>query len=632
MNTNSLTAHHTFPFVTTCLLFFVFFPFCSILINEALLQSAIIPLTTMPLFNILGITIPALFISCVAGKAFTLNQSLSVLLFGCSFLISGLATLMANLLIDWATFNTLVTIHNCGVFLSGTALITSSWLQLRPCTYFIRHSLPVLLIFYWGSLLIIVLLAGAALANLTPVFWIANDGPTEIRQAILEVSVILHFQSSLLLFLKYVKSKSSFMLWYSASLLLIACGLFFVSIQQSVGDPFNLIGRCLQYTGYLYAMVAVWSAAKETRETESPREALAKFFLNAEVNYQDLVETAGFAVVSTDGTGQILIWNSFAEQLFGISKQHAIGKKLRDTLPGLDSSLSQAPTVSSRMNQEFTTEIALGEQSIPVELFSSLRKTEYGWTCTYIFKDLTEKKRYEAELARLSSLDLVGQMAAAIAHEVRNPMTTVRGFLQYYSKNLDAEKKGKYYLMIQELDRANAIISEYLSLARNKTTTFKCHSLSVTVNHLHPLMQAYALEQNKVIVLDVQDTPFILMDEKQIKQLISNLVNNALDALPPQGVVKILVFVEADSIILSVQDNGPGIPEEILSKLGTPFLTTKSNGTGLGLSVCYRIVQRHQAVMEVQTSPYGSSFNIRFPLNEKIYSPCMQKASTLSLQ
>ena len=170
--------------------------------------------------------------------------------------------------------------------------------------------------------------------------------------------------------------------------------------------------------------------------------------------------------------------------------------------------------------------------------------------------------------------------------------------------------------MIDEIDRANSIITEYLSLAKNKTATFKLRNLSLVVNNMKDLMEAYVLEQGKNISFEVDfaTTSNILMDQQEIKQLISNLVRNAVEALPPQGIIKIRVAQEEHEVILSVVDDGPGIPTDLLSKLGTPFITTKSNGTGLGLSVCYRIASRHHAVIQVDSSIHGTAFHIHFPL------------------
>lgn len=234
-----------------------------------------------------------------------------------------------------------------------------------------------------------------------------------------------------------------------------------------------------------------------------------------------------------------------------------------------------------------------------------------------ITRDITDFRVMEKEMARFDRLDLVGEMAAGIGHEVRNPMTTVRGFLQMLErKNKDTRQTEYFKLMISELDRANSIITEFLSLAKNKAVYLQELKLDSVVKVLYPLMKADAMLKDKDVVVDLAPVPAILADEKEIRQLILNLVRNGLEAMPGRGRLTIRTFAEAEQVALAVQDEGTGIPAEVLDKLGTPFFTTKEQGTGLGLAVCYSIANRHGAVIETDTGPGGTTFTIRFPMNK----------------
>ncbi|MGI6492193.1 MAG: two-component system sensor histidine kinase NtrB [Pelotomaculum sp.] len=228
-------------------------------------------------------------------------------------------------------------------------------------------------------------------------------------------------------------------------------------------------------------------------------------------------------------------------------------------------------------------------------------------------RDITQLKTYQKEMARLDCLHLVGEMAASISHEIRNPMTTVRGFLQLLSKK-DQYALDKNYmdLMIEELDRANGIITEYLSLAKNKAVEKKRQSLNQRIRTIFSLIQAEALKQEKSIKLELGEIPYTVMDKNEIHQLLLNLIRNGLDAMAPGGVLTIKTYREGDQVVLSVIDQGQGIAPEILDKIGTPFFSTKENGTGLGLSVCYSIVQRHNAEITIDTSPSGTTFCVKF--------------------
>jgi PAS domain S-box-containing protein len=227
--------------------------------------------------------------------------------------------------------------------------------------------------------------------------------------------------------------------------------------------------------------------------------------------------------------------------------------------------------------------------------------------------DITMQRQMEMEIARFGQMHLVGEMAASIGHEIRNPMTTVQGFLQIMSQNKDFIHHREYFeLMLDELKRANMIISEFLSLAKNKMVTLCMHNLNTIIQALAPLLMADAIKQDKNIKFELSKLPDILLDENEIRQLILNLVRNGLEAMREGGSVIVKTWRENDKVMLSVQDEGGGIPEEIMDKLGTPFLSTKENGTGLGLAVCYSIITRHKAGLQINTSETGSNFTAIF--------------------
>ncbi len=230
-----------------------------------------------------------------------------------------------------------------------------------------------------------------------------------------------------------------------------------------------------------------------------------------------------------------------------------------------------------------------------------------------IHHNITELRRYQNEMARLDRLNLVGEMSAGIGHEIRNPMTTVRGFLQLL-KEKDRYSQDKVYMdiMLEELDRTNSIITEFLSMAKDKAVELRKQSLNQKVRTIFPLLNAEAIKQDKNIDIELGDIPYIVIDRNEIKQLIHNLVRNGLEAMSPGGLLTIKTFKDDDGVVLAVQDQGSGIAPEILERIGTPFFTTKDNGTGLGLAVCYSIAQRNNAQIDIKTGSKGTTFYVRF--------------------
>ncbi|WP_242243102.1 GAF domain-containing sensor histidine kinase [Bacillus cereus group sp. BfR-BA-01309] len=231
-----------------------------------------------------------------------------------------------------------------------------------------------------------------------------------------------------------------------------------------------------------------------------------------------------------------------------------------------------------------------------------------------IFKNITEKKQYEQELKRLSNIDLIGQMAAGISHEIRNPMTTVRGFLQLLKEEPAYEKHNKHFnLMIEELDRANSIITEFLSMGNTRKSDLQMLDLNSIIRDIIPLIKIDTHNQNKYIQVDTSDIPELLLNRNEIRQLLINLYRNGLEAMDTEKVLTISTYKEdRDCVVLAVRDQGNGIRPEVLEKLGTPFYTTKDNGTGLGLGICYAIAARHNAKIEIQTGSEGTTFFVKF--------------------
>ncbi|MEN6461279.1 MAG: PAS domain S-box protein, partial [Syntrophomonas sp.] len=231
----------------------------------------------------------------------------------------------------------------------------------------------------------------------------------------------------------------------------------------------------------------------------------------------------------------------------------------------------------------------------------------------FSMRDVTERKRIEKEMARLDRLRLSGEIAASIGHEIRNPLTTVQGFLQMLRKEPALTEFQSYFdLMSDELNATNTIITEFLSLAQDKPIFLRTQNLNTLVNKFCPLITAEAIKSEKSLVWEPGNIKEVSIDGNEIRQLILNLTLNGLEAMEPGGNLEIKTYMDEDKVVLSIKDQGSGISSEIIDKLGTPFVTTKENGTGLGLAICYSIAARHRATIDLKTGPEGTSFQIRF--------------------
>jgi signal transduction histidine kinase len=312
-------------------------------------------------------------------------------------------------------------------------------------------------------------------------------------------------------------------------------------------------------------------------------------------------------------SGIYLDYHGSKEHLLYTSPTNFLGKHISEILP-------------HKVAEEALTYIEAAFISESTQVFQyqlSIHDTLYSFEARilladenealFIVRDLTELQQLQNEITRLDRLKLVGEMAASIAHEIRNPMTTVRGFLQLLSGKRKCADFTEYFtLMIEELDRANAIITEFLSLAKNKAVCLESQNLNSVIHSLAPLIQAEATLSNKVLKLKLANIPNLLIDAKEIRQLILNLAYNGLEAMPSGTCLTIKTYQDKNEVILAVQDEGYEITPDLLEKLGTPFITTKDTGTGLGLAVCYSIAHRHNAVITIDTKKSGTTFFVKF--------------------
>lgn len=318
--------------------------------------------------------------------------------------------------------------------------------------------------------------------------------------------------------------------------------------------------------------------------------------------------------IRTQNGNKFVDVNSKWEQLTGYSRQEAIGSSLYDLNLLVNS--AQWSEAIRKVNNNRDAELAIRTKSGEIlDLIMSQQvinlNSEDCWLTVSL--DITERKQLEQEMARLDRLNLIGEMAASIGHEIRNPMTSVRGFLQMFEVKY-SEDKEFLGLMIEELDRANAIITEFLSLAKNKVVELAPQKLNSIVYNILPLVKASAIIQDKNVNVEIKKIPDLMLDKKEIRQLILNLVHNGLEAMEAGGTITIRTFTQGDYVVLSIQDQGTGIEPEVLERLGTPFFTTKEKGTGLGLAVCYGIASRHRASINIDTGDQGTTVSVRFPL------------------
>ncbi|WP_189655266.1 PAS domain-containing sensor histidine kinase [Bacillus sp. HNG] len=213
-----------------------------------------------------------------------------------------------------------------------------------------------------------------------------------------------------------------------------------------------------------------------------------------------------------------------------------------------------------------------------------------------ITKDITDSKLAAERIRRSDKLAAVGLLAAGVAHEIRNPLTTLKGFVQLLTSDMD-----KHYakILLTEIDRINLIVSEFLILSKPQVIKYESQNIKLILNNITSLLETQATLKGIQLISEYDvNIPFINCEQNQLKQVFINLIKNAIEAMPNGG--KIIVKaknINNNMVSIQIVDQGMGIEEERIPKLGEPFYTTKENGTGLGLMVCFRIIEQHGGIM-----------------------------------
>lgn len=331
--------------------------------------------------------------------------------------------------------------------------------------------------------------------------------------------------------------------------------------------------------------------------------------------------TEGVILLHADGT--VTYMNRAFEDMLSSTREDWIGKnifacKMEDSLRDnlklvLAGRLSRIhATPAEFLNRQVT------HFSIDLLALENPRSKVRG--ALLIGKDITTEWQWNELSKRADLTHSLSQMAASMAHEVRNPLTSIKGFLQLLAQNQPHSDKQTMYVqvMMDELERANSIITEYLNLSRSRTSLEQQieHSLLRLLDDIRMLMESEAVIRGVNLHFYLTDVT-IRCDPKKIKQVMINLIRNALEATPRGGsvIVSVKPCPEKNIVEIQVTDTGCGIAEEILPHIFTPFYSTKKIGTGLGLPVCKQIIEEHRGqIYAVSKQNEGSCFTIELPL------------------
>ncbi|WP_226536967.1 PAS domain S-box protein [Fictibacillus halophilus] len=366
-------------------------------------------------------------------------------------------------------------------------------------------------------------------------------------------------------------------------------------------------------------VVALSAISRDITEKKLKEKALKE----SEEKYRIIAENTTDLIGVVDLQGDVKYFSPSNRLLLGFDPSIYDGKKIQgffhsDDRPKVKFAINEMVQTLKPVKFEVRCKHAHGHwvtlEANATPIINDLGQPE---SCVVVARDLTERKQTEEMLRKSDKLSVLGQLAAGVAHEIRNPLTSIRGFLQLLQSKA-SEDKDYYEIMLSEIDRINSIVGEFMLLAKPQAMNFTKTDLRDLLRHVISILDTQAILTNVQIYFESEpELPEIWCVDNQIKQVFVNMLKNAIEAMPTGGSVHIHLRKQENHVIASFIDHGCGIPEERLATLGEPFYTTKEKGTGLGLMICYKIVENHHGKILIDSKiDEGTTFSIMLPIHK----------------
>ncbi|MBW2608140.1 MAG: PAS domain S-box protein [Deltaproteobacteria bacterium] len=339
----------------------------------------------------------------------------------------------------------------------------------------------------------------------------------------------------------------------------------------------------------------------------------------------NLVENVPIGLIAVDDNQKIVSFNNVAEAVLGISIEKAIQKKAKEILPIELLNQIDNPDIKKGIVEEEIDCLVQDGRSIPLQVSATLLHDEDQTFLGHVllFKDLSEVQALRREIARNQRLASIGRLAAGVAHEIRNPLSSIKGFATYfkerYRENKDDQQTAD--IMIQEVERLNRVVGQLLEFARPINISRKPTSIAAIIEDSLRLVEREASIKNiKIETRFSSPVNEIFIDPDRINQVLLNLYLNAIEAMENGGRLSVVLLLDEENkwIKISVKDTGVGIKKEELAHVFDPYFTTKPSGTGLGLAIVHNIIDAHDGKMKVESSPKkGTTVTLFLPISNR---------------
>ncbi|MFS0823814.1 ATP-binding protein [Bacillus sp. 1P02SD] len=414
---------------------------------------------------------------------------------------------------------------------------------------------------------------------------------------------------------KEVFKKRLWLIYFLASLFWITFSEYLLDKFPSVNVNYFQIGKGLVFV--IFTTVLIHLIIKK-------HDAYIKA-LEEQNELTTLINAMPDFVCFKDGQGRWIRVNRYAKDLFSLQTEMFKNKtdiEIAQMYPDFEEYLIQNIQLDEETwikgmetRYEQTIMIPSGEHKtfdvIRVPLFEEGKRAGL----VTIGRDVSNVKVAEELARRREKLSVVGELAAGIAHEIRNPLTTIKGFVQFQKEKNESNSQISD-IILSELDRINQIVSELLVFSKPQSKILKEFKVSDLIDYLIKLTSHEAILHNVEVRVESQAAGAILYgDKNELIQVFVNVIKNSIDAMPTGGKIRIRTKVDNDKVKIEVIDTGVGIPEERLEKIGEPFFTLKEKGMGLGLTMSNKIIQDHQGTFNIKSKVgFGTKVTITLPI------------------
>ncbi|ENQ3077268.1 PAS domain S-box protein [Bacillus cereus] len=400
--------------------------------------------------------------------------------------------------------------------------------------------------------------------------------------------------------------------------------------QRKNGDLIDVsatISPVLDVRGNIMAISAICRDISERKQAEKERQQLYQQLQESELKYRVLFEQAADAVyvVELDKNRtptQFVEVNAIGCERFNLSRDEILSTPFSDLVFTDSPLIKRLIEKIKKGGNSFTLQddyVFPTGKKITTEFSIRVFKLNGKEVFLSISRDITERIKTEELLRKSEKLAVVGQLSAAIAHEIKNPLTAMKGFMQLL-KTMENEKNHHYINIVSsEINRIESITNEFMAIAKPQAMKIQPNDISTLMNQVFMLLEPQALMNNIQIRAEVMSNiPMIHCEGNQLKQVFINILKNAIESMPTGGEIAIQIDrADHNQINIRFMDQGCGIPQERIPYLGEPFYSLKEEGVGLGLMICYKIIEMHQGKISIESEVNkGTTIDVTLPISK----------------